>query len=133
VTMAFYPGSKTPVRNYSDQPEVKPDSEFEFSYPDFKGTGFYTIGVLADVLNRSQVTVRKWEHDGVIPKPTYIRASADPRGRRRLYTRDQIMGIRMIAQEEGLLETNANGHWKSIEGTEFRERVLTLFRDLEKS
>lgn len=133
MTMAFYPGSKTPVRNYSDQPEVKPDSEFEFSYPDFKGTGFYTIGVLADVLNRSQVTVRKWEHDGVIPKPTYIRASADPRGRRRLYTRDQIMGIRMIAQEEGLLETNANGHWKSIEGTEFRERVLTLFRDLEKS
>ena len=130
--VAYYPGSKMPVRVYSDQPVAEPEPEFTFDYLDFKGTGFYTIGVLASVLNRSQVTLRKWEHDGVIPKPTYIRSSADPRGRRRLYTKDQILGIREIAKEEGLLEASSNGHWKSIEGTQFRDRVLALFRELDK-
>lgn len=129
---AFYPGSKMPVRTYSAQPVAEPEPEFIFDYPDFKGTGFYTIGVLAKVLNRSQVTLRKWEHDGTIPKPTFIRASSDPRGRRRLYTKDQILGIREIAAQEGLLMASANGHWKAIEGTEFRNRVLALFRELDK-
>lgn len=131
MPVEYYPGSKMPVKRYSDQPEVTPEPEFEFDYPDFKGTGYYTIGVLSHVLNRSQVTVRKWERDGIIPKPTYIRASADPRGRRRLYTEAQITGIRKIAKEEGLLEPNANGHWKAMEGTQFRSKVLDLFRKLE--
>lgn len=130
----YYPGSKQPVKRYGIDALIPPaDEEFELNYPDFKGTGYYTIGALCLALNRLPVTIRKWEKDGVIPKPTYIRSSADPRGKRRLYTKDQIMGMRKIAEDEGLLEPNANGHWKPLTGTEFRTKVLALFFELEKN
>lgn len=93
-------------------------------------TNFYTIGELARVLNRKSVTIRKWEADGIIPKATFIAPSGDSRGKRRLYTEAQILGLVEIAREEGILEPNARGRWYPIEKTQFRSKAIELFRKL---
>jgi hypothetical protein len=137
----YYPGSKKSVKTF----ETPSQPRREEVYAEFLlGKGrefavghevkeFYPIGRLADALNRQQVTIRKWEADGVIPKATFIMPgqNQDKRGQRRLYTREQILGLREVAKEEGLLEPNENGKWKSIEETKFKERALTLFKELE--
>lgn len=89
-------------------------------------TRFWGIGVLAQLLGRKTGTIRKWEHDKVIPEARFQVANddKDPRSRRRLYTRDEIMGIWRIAREEGLLDTNGfpSAH-RHISSTKFSERV----------
>lgn len=87
---------------------------------------FYTIGTLASALNRKQVTVRKWESEGVIPKAQFIAPSDTPNGTRRLYTREQVEGIIKIAEEEGILHDT----WKPIKKTNFTHRVIQLFQEL---
>jgi hypothetical protein len=88
----------------------------------------YPLGAVARALNRQPVTVRKWESEGVIPRSPFILPSRDPRGQRRLYSKEHIMALRRAADEEGLLTPSANGKWKSIEETNFRERALKVFR-----
>ena len=92
---------------------------------------FYTVGSLASALNRRSVTIRKWESEGVIPNATYFKPAEDKRGRRRLYTEEQILGLRELAKQEGLLEPNGNGKWKAVNETKFKERALALFVELE--
>lgn len=48
----------------------------------------YTIGELAQRLDRQRQTLRKWEKQGIIPQAIY-RSGAD----RRLYTKNQIEAI----------------------------------------
>lgn len=89
-------------------------------------TRFWGIGVLAHLLGRKPGTIRKWENDKVIPKAEFQISNddKDPRSRRRLYTRSQIMGIWRIAMDEGLLDTNGSGMaHKHISGTSFSIRV----------
>lgn len=129
----FYPGTHEPVRDWRDVKEELPEPDIDIDGLDFRGTGYFLIGILAYAMNRQPVTMRKWETDGIIPKPTLIRSSNDKRGKRRIYTKDQILGLREIAREEGVLTPTANGHWKSIEDTNFSARALELFRKLEKS
>jgi hypothetical protein len=135
MTEGYYPGSKQRVRQYEtvDEWMEHGDDDDFLETPrkylvDGVETEFYTIGTLARVLNRKSVTIRKWEMDGTIPKARYSLPSGDKRGRRRLYTRRQITGMKVIAREEGLLLPNVNGSWKSIEGTDFRKKVIELFR-----
>ena len=136
----FYPGSKTPVKTFENLSPVPEKSlgQGEVNLGNgqtFRVNGslkeFYRVGSLARALNRRSVKIRKWEAEGVIPKSTFVLPSDDKRGRRRLYTEEQILGLRIIAMEEGLLEPSAGGRWKSIDGTNFKERALQLFRDLE--
>jgi hypothetical protein len=87
---------------------------------------FFTVGQLAMALGRKAVTIRAWEANGVIPIATYSAPSDDPRGRRRLYSREQVEGIVQIAGEEGILEET----WKPIGATRFKQRVLQLFEEL---
>jgi hypothetical protein len=91
-------------------------------------TEFYTLGNLAQALGRQPVTIRKWEREGIIPKSTYQSPGRDddPRGRRRLYTREQIEGIVRIAHEEGVLVS----HQKPLKATNFTVRVVDLFKRL---
>jgi hypothetical protein len=74
------------------------------------------------------VTIRKWEREGIIPKSTFQSPGRDDdvRGRRRLYTREQVEGIVRIAHEEGVLVS----HQKPIKGTNFTARVIDLFKRL---
>lgn len=136
-----YPGSKMQVKTFETPSQPRKQEVFEdfiLGKPETFLVGgqpqeFYKLGSLAEALQRKQVTIRKWEADGVIPNPTFIlpSKSKDVRGQRRLYTKEQIMGLRTIADEEGLLETTSGGQYKKIEQTNFRERALKLFRDLE--
>ncbi|MFD9947225.1 MerR family transcriptional regulator [Nonomuraea sp. NPDC059023] len=88
-------------------------------------TDFFTVGQLADVLGRKAVTIRKWEREGILPHPQYRFTGKDTRGSRRLYTRAQVLEIRQIAQDEGILEP----HSRPIKHTRFTERVLAMFRE----
>lgn len=137
---AFYPGSKMSVKTY-EQPEEVTESNEEtvtLSNPRIAllngvETKFYTIGELARLLNRQSVTIRKWEAEGIIPKATFIAPSGDKRGKRRLYTEDQILGLIQIAKEEGVFEPSARGAWKSITETQFRTKAIELFRRLNEA
>lgn len=135
-TWEFYPGSKKrrdlPVRNSTV--DTKEDARL-WDKPrvlNIAGvaTEFFSTGQLAEALgDRSPVTIRSWEASGVIPRPKYWAKAADPRGRRRLYTRAQLEGMVRIAAEEGLLDKSSK---KSIKATLFTERVMQLYKDLEE-
>lgn len=136
----FYPGSKTPRRSYTEQrkPEPEKQADIDLGKPRQLRVGtqvvdFYTVGTLALALNRKTVTIRKWEQEGIIPKAQYIRPSDDARGQRRLYTKDQIMGLRELARQEGILYPSDGGKWSAVEQTKFRDRSAQLWKELEGS
>ena len=122
-----YPGSKQALIDYAAP--VVPDEEAElvtalgepYRHLRYQGvlTPFYSIGSLARALNRKPVTLRKWEAAGVLPQPDFAVHGV------RLYTREQIAGLREIAREEGILEET----WHAVHTTNFRDRAKELFRD----
>lgn len=77
---------------------------------------FYMIGALASALNRSVVTIRKWEHRGVLPTAPYRFRN------RRLYSKAQIEGVVKIAEEEGIQQG------RSFTSTQFTQRCFELFK-----
>ena len=68
----------------------------------------FTIGHLADALERSPETIRRWERAGILPRPRYRRRSTSHRGERRLYSAGQIRLINYAAQEARLGDYRAN-------------------------
>lgn len=134
----YYPGSKQKVRNYRRDPLPPLDDteKLDLGTPRIysvhgREVEFFTLGVLAFALNRKPVTIRKWEADGVLPKPRAVTPVSDPRGRRRLYTKGQILGLVKIAEEEGILLPSALGKWRDVTKTRFTERAVELFKTLE--
>jgi hypothetical protein len=111
-------GVKPPTEAWEDKPRVYTVGG--------KDVEFFTIGQLAMALNRSSVTVRRWEEKGVIPSALFRVPSKSKLGKHRLYTRAQVEGIVRIAQEEGLLHSNYQG----IRKTRFTEKVTALFAKL---
>lgn len=123
----LYPGSKRKIQEQKAKSEAEGwQSKFKTYTVKGKDMDFYTVGQLAEALNRRPTTIRKWERDGVIPRSVISAPSKDPRGRRRLYTRKQIEGMVVIAREEGIL-TNTHKH---ITSTLFALRVADLFKRL---
>jgi hypothetical protein len=131
----FYPGSTRPIVRHPNRLHTKAaPSAADWDAKPRKyvvagvETEFYTLGNLAQALGRQSVTIRKWEREGIIPKSTYQSPGRDddPRGRRRLYTREQIEGIVRIAHEEGVLVS----HQKPLKATNFTVRVVDLFKRL---
>lgn len=91
-------------------------------------TRFYTVGVLADALERKPPAVRKWERLGYIPETPYRSPGRTKNGQRRLYTRAQIEGLVELAREEGLVgESNRN-----VSATAFPARAAALFKELQR-
>jgi DNA-binding transcriptional MerR regulator len=88
----------------------------------------FTISQVAFYLNRRPVTIRKWEEKGFIPKATFAKpgVNKDPRGRRRLYSRDQVVALVTIADAEGILH---NPH-AQITKTQFKAKVWAEFKRL---
>ena len=89
---------------------------------------FFTLGQLAKALNREAVTIRKWEREGILPKPTHRAKGKDVRGSRRLYTRSQVVGLVRIAIEEGVFYP----HQRPIRESNFAVRAHKLFAALRK-
>ena len=84
---------------------------------------FYMIGQLAAALGRKPGTLRKWEANGILPPSGYLKPSNDPRGIRRLYTKQQVLGIIQVAKDTGVMYSH---------GTlaDFGRRVKALFDEL---
>lgn len=136
----YYPGSRKTRKKWEDENRPVPDESTEVNWADSlpkpktyllnsQPVEFYPLGAVATALNRKPVTVRKWETEGIIPRSPYIMPSHDPRGQRRLYTKQQIEALRRIAEEEGILSPSEGGKWKPIEQTQFRKKALTAFRE----
>lgn len=129
----FFPGSTTPldfdIRRKKAEVEIGAwDSKPLIFKLKGKDTEFFTIGHLAKALgDRSAITLRKWEAEGILPKSPYVKQSEDPRGRRRMYTREQVEGLVRIAREEGVLWPRKG---LRLSETNFRTRAQELFTSL---
>lgn len=140
--LEFYPGSKTPILRHPNRAErdnyVPPANEAWDQDSATRRTQairgeereFFTLGALAVALNRRPVTLRTWERNKVIPGPLFVKKGEDARGRRRLYSREQIEGLIKIAEEEGILFPDAKGFYKPIKNTEFTKRSFALFKSI---
>lgn len=129
-----YPGRKPPV-NRSTVAAPAEDVAWDERSVKFMVNGaeteFFTISNLALALGRSVVTIRSWENKGLLPKTPF--RSPRPRGEtlpgtaprgKRLWTRDQILGILQIAAEEKVI---LNGKPPT---ERFAQRVLALYQSL---
>lgn len=89
----------------------------------------FTIGEAASLLNRGPATLRKWEFKSIIPKATFVKPGrgGDSRGRRRLYSLDQVSALIRIAAEEGILHNPT----AKISATKFTPKVFEAFRRLQ--
>ncbi|WP_274916924.1 MerR family transcriptional regulator [Streptomyces sp. WZ-12] len=134
---AYYPGSSRRIRSVDTSTmrlvEPQPTGPAWDARPRVLRVGrqyheFFSIGPLSQALNRSPVTIRKWERNGTIPSPTFVIKGQTERGNRRLYTREQVEGMIRIAEEEGIL--HHAGEAIHISDTRFSERVIALFKSL---
>ena len=82
-------------------------------YRDGRSIELFTISHLADALERSPETIRRWERAGILPRPRYRRRSTSHRGERRLYSAGQIRRINYAAEEARLGDCRASR--KSLE------------------
>lgn len=124
----YFPGSQQRIRppaGIPDELRLPPGKTFTIGGKEIE---LFTIGQVAEVLNRKPGTVRKWEQLGTIPKATFVKpgANQDPRGRRRLYSREQVEALQRIAMETQVL-FNQN---LQISKTEFTPKVFAAFREL---
>jgi len=87
---------------------------------------FFTIGALAEALERDSNTMRAWITKGWLPAAQYRKKTADVRARCRCYTRAQIGGLVQLAHEERLLGTKR----RNPESTHFPQRARGLFAQL---
>lgn len=111
----YYPGSK---RKRKKAPEPKPvdvktwDSlKFMKTLPNGTEVEMFTIGSLAQALNRPIITVRHWIKKGYIPAspyrlPTTTDRNGEERKGRRLYTRPMIEAVVEIFTKDGILDTD---------------------------
>lgn len=128
-----FPGSSTPLLFEQMNTAQEKESDKWDAKPHIFLVGgaeqeFFSIGQLGKALgNRSAVTLRKWEREGILPKSPFTRPSEDVRGRRRMYTRSMVEGLRRIAQEEGVLLPDKG---KRLSGTAFAIKAAELFRKI---
>lgn len=127
MTEGYFPGSRVPLAPPGGLPE-------HLQIPDGSRTAviggreveLYRIGEVAEILNRTPVTLRKWERKGLIPKATFVLPSSDPRGKRRLYSRAQVEALYRVALEEKILH---NPH-AQITKTKFTQKIFAAFKEL---
>jgi hypothetical protein len=128
VTEGYFPGSRQPITPISGPKDVLEGRTGKVFTIGGRAVELFTISDVAELLNRRPVTIRKWEEKGFIPKATYAKpgANKDPRGRRRLYSREQVIALVTLADAEGILH---NPH-AQISQTNFAARVLSEFKRL---
>lgn len=125
----FYPGTK---RRIPEQPKptpapTAPAKAWDRNPKTLKVNGvekeFFTIGALAEAINRRPVTIRSWEMKGIIPLARY-RTSG--KTKKRLYSRRQVEGIVALCAKHGILEFAARPD--SIPGA-FTDDVIALWKE----
>lgn len=129
----FFPGSKRRRREPRIVPQQHPpawDAKPRFYDVSGERTEFFTIGALAEALDREIVTIRSWISRGVLPEARYKlpprgKTTFGAKGGQRLWTRAQIEAIAKIAQEEGLL---GHARSKDFSKTQFTQRVIEALK-----
>lgn len=124
----FFPGSRQPLTPPAGPPDPLAGVKGQTFPIGGREVELFTITELSRVLNRKPVTIRKYEREGIIPKATYVKngQNKDPRGKRRLYSREQILALWQIAMEEGILY---DMH-KRIQSTQFKTKALAAFKEI---
>ena len=128
----FFPGSKRKRRDPRPVPEKKAaswDAKPQKRMLNGVETEFFTIGALAEALGKKVVTLRMWIDTGKMPEARYRLpprgdSTFGAKGGQRLWTRDQIEAIVVIAQEEGVLGIKP----KDFSKTEFTKRVIEVMK-----
>ena len=134
----LYPGSKQVRRSVSGE-SGDPWERYPHVTMIVKGEPrkFYALGLLASLLARKPPTIRKWEAQGHIPRATWrfpggastTNAGRRREGQRRLYTREQIEGLVLLAQRAGIIPADGVPT-KNVGGTAFPEQARALFEQL---
>lgn len=127
MTEGYFPGSRLPISDPVAKDPLGGVTGKTFTIGG-KPVELFTISQVAELLRRRPVTIRKWEEKGVIPPATYAKpgANKDPRGRRRLYSRGQVLALVTLADAEGILY---NPH-AQISQTNFKAKVWAEFKRL---
>lgn len=89
---------------------------------------FFTIGQVARAINRKAGTLRAWEDKGILPESGYVKRGKDPRGDRRLYSRDQAEGIVRLAKACGVMDADSRRPLH-----DFKAWVWALFNELKEA
>lgn len=106
----FYPGSKRKITRDKPHKLKSPaqDKPWDRNPRKLKAGGvekeFFTIGALAEAINRKPVTIRSWEASGIMPKARYRTPDVGDQPGRRLYTRHQVEGMIELCAKHGILE-----------------------------
>jgi hypothetical protein len=132
----YYPGStkRIPAKVEPPKPETSPKTwDSRPLVRNVRGvpTELFTIGHLAQALNRRPVTIRKWEANRWLPRAGYVLPGATVHGNRRLYTRAQVEGLIQIARDEHILD-DPQSLRTPITTTRFAERAFHLWKDLRE-
>lgn len=126
----FYPGSRVRRQQApAPAPRVEEDDLLgEGTFMTVRGqrVEFFGIGAVARAINRSAVTLRSWEANGIIPKSGFVKSGVDARGRRRLYSRAQAEAIIRLAKIHGVIDP---GSRKPL--TDFKHAVWAAFAELK--
>jgi hypothetical protein len=124
---SFYPGSRERRQTVAPLPaSAVPDDMLGdpvIMVLNGRDTEFFYLGQIARALGRKPGTLRKWESEGILPSSGYVKPSKDPRGRRRLYTRQQADGIIRAAKTTGVMDGKCPLD-------EFGRQVRALFAEL---
>jgi len=136
----YYPGSNTPKKNYNTSPDRYSPADSDEDALEFLGKphrfiiggkemDFFSTGQLARALERSPQTIRKWEARGIIPQSKFILPGNfnDDRGKRRYYSREQVLAIINIAIDEGVLPYDPGLAFPA----DFTFRIRALFEGRE--
>lgn len=130
----YYPGSRERRETVPSAPAAGVDEEpASLGKPlilVLRGTDteFFTIGQVAGALGRKAGTLRAWENKGIIPTSGYTKPSPDPRGRRRLYTRQQAEGMVRLAKTHRVMDADSR---RPLDA--FSRDVIALFTELRSA
>lgn len=128
MTEGYFPGSRQPISLPSSGRDVLDGLTGKVFTVRGAEVELFTIGQVAQALNRSAQTIRGWEKDGVIPAATFTKpgAGGDVRGRRRLYSRQQVEALVTAAEATKILHDTT----RRIGSTSFTDRVFAAFKEL---
>ena len=84
----------------------------------WKGTlvKLFTTGELGAYIDKSPLTIRLWERNGILPKPLFT-----TKRKVRLYTENQVLGIKRLVVELGIRKG-------ATIPESFAKRLKTLFK-----
>jgi hypothetical protein len=136
-----YPGRRKPRNRISAPPQLEPeawDSKPVYYMVDGEKREFFLISHLAKALGYSVQSIRAWEAQGLLARSPFrsprtkrpVAGGRSTKGKR-LWTRDQILGIIRIAKKHRVIFPDRKGN-KKPPTPRFAQEVGEYFSSLTK-